>query len=52
METLSVLPVLCGGNPSVTGGFSSQRVGNAGFEVFFDVSLNKQLKKKQQVVSD
>ena len=33
METLSVLLTLCGGNPQITGGLSSQRVGNMGFDI-------------------
>ena len=41
---------LCGestvGNPPVTVGFPSQRASNAGFDVFFDVSLNKRLHKQ------
>ena len=41
METLFALPALCEGNPPATGGFSLQRVGNADFDVFFDVSLNE-----------
>ena len=41
METLSVLPVLCEGNPPITGGFPSQRAVSADSYVFFDVSLNK-----------
>ena len=31
------------GNISVTGGFPSQRADNAGFGIFFDVSLNRRL---------
>ena len=42
METVSALLVLCEENSSVTGGFPSQRASNAGFDVFFDVSINKQ----------
>ena len=38
METLSGLLTLCEGNPPVTGGFLSQRAGNASFDVFFGVS--------------
>ena len=41
MKKLSALPTLCEGNPPVTGGFTTQRAGNADFEFFFDVSLNK-----------
>ena len=45
METFSALPDLRDGKPPVTGGFPSQRVGNADFDVFFYVSLNKWLNK-------
>ena len=38
MEIFSVFPVPCEGNRQVTGGFPSQRAGNTGFDVFFDVS--------------
>ena len=38
MDTLSVSLALCEGNPPVTGGFPSQRAGNAGFDVFCDVT--------------
>ena len=34
------------GNPPVTGGFPSQRDSNAGFDVFFNVCLNKRLNKQ------
>ena len=39
METFSALLALCEGEPPVTGGFSSQRASDAGF----DVSLNRRL---------
>ena len=35
METFSALPALCQGNPSVTGGFPSQRPAKRSFDVFF-----------------
>ena len=35
---------ICEGNPLVTGEFLSQRASNVGFDIFFDVNLNKQLK--------
>ena len=38
METLSALLALCNGNP-----FPLQTTRNAGFDVFFDVNLNKRL---------
>ena len=31
---------------SVTGGFPSQRASNAGFDVYFDVSLNKRTRRR------
>ena len=42
-EPLFALLVLCTGNPPVIGGFPSQRASNAGFNVLFDVSINKRL---------
>ena len=44
--TVSASLVLCEGNPQVTGKFPSQRASNAGFDIFFDVSLNKRLNKQ------
>ena len=41
METFPALLAVCEGNPPVTDGFPSQRASNAGFGVFFDISLNK-----------
>ena len=41
METLSVLPAPCQRNPLATSGFLKQRAGNAEYDVFFDVNLNK-----------
>ena len=46
METVSALLALCEGNPPVIGGFPSQRDSNAGFDVFFNVCLNKRLNKQ------
>ena len=46
METFSELLALCEGNPSVTGGFLSQRPVTRSFEIFFDLCLNKQLSKQ------
>ena len=40
-ETLSVLLVLCEGNPPVTGGFSSQRASSAVLRCFFYIRLGK-----------
>ena len=39
---------LCEGNPPVTGGFPSQKPITRGFDVFFDLCLNKQLKKSRR----
>ena len=45
METVYSLLTLCEGNPPITDGFPSQRVVNAGSEIFFAVSVNKRLNK-------
>ena len=45
MEMLPVLLAHCEGNTPVTGGLALQRISDAGFDVFFDVSLNKLLSK-------
>ena len=46
METFSTLLALCEGNSPVTGEFPSQRpVTKKGFDVFFDLRLNKRLSK-------
>ena len=50
METYSALPALCEGNPTVTGGFSSQRTVTRSFDVFFDLRLNKRLSKQSRRV--
>ena len=47
METFSALLALCAGNsPPVTGEFPTQRPVTRGFDVFFDLRLNKQLNKQ------
>ena len=46
METFSALLALCAGNSPVTGEFSSQRPVTWGFDVFFDLRLNKLLRKQ------
>ena len=45
METFSMLLALCEGNQQGTNGFPSQTASDAGCNVFYDVSLNKQLNK-------
>ena len=45
METFSTLLALYAGNSLVTGEFPAQRPVTRSFEVFFDLSLNKQLCK-------
>ena len=45
METFSALLALCAVNSPVTGEFPSQRPVARSFDVFFDLRLNKQLKK-------
>ena len=46
METFSVLLAICVGNSLVTGEFSAQRPVTRSFDVFFDLRLNKQLRKQ------
>ena len=46
METISALLTLCAGNSSVTGEFPAQRPVTRGFDVFFDLRLNKHLSKQ------
>ena len=46
METFSALLVLCLGNSSVTGEFSSQRALTRSFGVLFDLRLSKRLSKQ------
>ena len=46
METLSVLLALCAGNSQATGEFPSQRPVTRSFDVFFDLRLNKRLRKQ------
>ena len=43
METPSVLLAICEGNPLVTSGFPSQGASNMGFDILFDINLNKLL---------
>ena len=45
METFSALLVLCAGNSSVPGEFPTQRPVTRSFDVFFDLGLNKRLRK-------
>ena len=46
METFSALLALCAGNSPVIGEFPSQRPVTRGFEIFFDLRLNKRLSKQ------
>ena len=48
METFYALLALWEGNPSVTGGFPSQRPVTRSFDVSFDVHLNKRLSKQSR----
>ena len=43
METFIALLILCEGNPTVTGGFPSQRPVTRSFDVFFDLRPNRRL---------
>ena len=46
METFSTLLAICAGNSLVTGEFPAQRPVMRGFDVFFDLRLNKWLSKQ------
>ena len=48
METFFVLLALCEGNPSVTGGFPSQRPVTRSVDVFFDLRPCKRLSKQSR----
>ena len=48
METISALLALCAGNSPVTGEFPSQRPVTRNFDVFFDLGLNKPLRKQSR----
>ena len=45
METFAALLALCVGNSPVTGEIPSRRPVTRNFEVFFDLHLNKRLRK-------
>ena len=46
METFSALLAICAGNSPVTGEFPTQRPVTRSFDVFFDLCLNKRLRKQ------
>ena len=46
METFSALLAICAGNSPVTGEFPAQRPVTRGYDVFFNLRLNKQLTKQ------
>ena len=46
METLSALLAICVGNSAVPGEFPTQRPVTRSFDVFFDLRLNKRLRKQ------
>ena len=48
METFSALLALCAGNSPVAGEFHAQRPVTRGFDVFFDLRLNKRLSKQSR----
>ena len=52
METFSALLALCAGNSPVPGEFLSQRPVTRSFDVFFDLSLNKQLSIRNRDAGD
>ena len=47
-ETFSTLLALCVGNSPVTGEFPSQRPVTQSFDVFFDLHMNKRLRKQSR----
>ena len=48
METFYALLALCAGNSQVTGEFLSQRPVTHSFDIFFDLRLNKRLRKQSR----
>ena len=46
METFSALLAICAGNALITGEFPAQRPVTRNFDVFFDLRLNKRLRKQ------
>ena len=46
METFSTLLAICAGNSPVPGEFPAQRPVTRSFDVFFDLRLNKRLRKQ------
>ena len=48
METFSALLAICAGNSPVTGEFPAQRPVTRSFDVFFDLRLNKRLRKQSR----
>ena len=48
IKAFSALLALCEGNPPVTGVFPSQRLVTRGFDIFFDLCLNKRLSKRSR----
>ena len=48
METISALLAICAGNSPVPGEFPAQRPVTRSFDVFFDLCLNKRLRKQSR----
>ena len=46
METFSALLAICAGNSSVTDEFPQQSLVTQTFDIFFELRLNKQLRKQ------
>ena len=46
METFSALLAICAGNSPVSGEFPAQMPVTRGFDIFFDLRLNKRLSKQ------
>ena len=49
METFSALLAICAGNSPIPGEFPTQRTVTRSFDVFFDLRLNKRLRKQSRV---
>ena len=50
METFTALLALCAGNSPVTGEFPTQGPVTRGFDVFYDLHLNKRVSKHPRLV--
>ena len=48
METFSALLAICAGNSQASGEFPAQRPVTRSFDVFFDLCVNKRLRKNRE----